>query len=633
MNRELYHLLFEEPVVNAAWSISLGQAVENEPNWIARCAKLVRDEYKRSPEARDGYARMGYWLLGGKTPRRASGYFERDIQLGRISWWQRLQYAACLMSLGEERTALRQVAGVYRTYPEARNGYATLGMVMDGKGMSVRAAVLAQKDATLNRLTPGFMLNVAVLQMKAGKTRRAIGQVRRAYALDGRLERGFCRLIPYAFRRGDWKLCCEMMEADQERGNVDESKYYHYAVSLGKLGYIDRAISVAEKMHPEKAQPVYKMLALICGGKKIPKIVNQLLCRAGIEPVPALSKQFVAEVDWVERYWPASLRPVRGAPVEAPVQLICVNGNTPQTPQLDAFLETLRDPKRGDYQGRVCIVSTGISFAAKSYLSRYDVSFHEDRLNWLYHYNAWYVIAAFVRAYWDRKVIAQPKALSNEFVVAFSDYRNKHFSKLGLLSMPESLLDGVTHILFFDGDIMFQRPLREVLSVLEPGKFAVSLEKTGIIEGSHIYESNRLAETTPIGKFLRNGPNEHEVNVGFLAGEKENMLNLFCAWKRLMFEMDLEWLFTAHPHYAWHEQDFMRLLMCLRPRFFQRLLPDLVLHLCNGGDELAQADDRGVFRLYESGVEPAIVHFAGGLWKDYLPWFRKYSRTPEEFGA
>ena len=63
---------------------------------------------------------------------------------------------------------------------------------------------------------------------------------------------------------------------------------------------------------------------------------------------------------------------------------VIFNANDPQLPQAHLFIESLRDPDRGNYQGDIWVLSTELSPLAKKYVDKMQVRYFEDPLDFLW---------------------------------------------------------------------------------------------------------------------------------------------------------------------------------------------------------------------------------------------------------
>ena len=345
------------------------------------------------------------------------------------------------------------------------------------------------------------------------------------------------------------------------------------------------------------------------------------------------------------------------------MDLVCLNANDPQLPQVELFLRTLRDPNQGAFTGDVCVLTTGVSDATKRYLECQDAQVFQNELVELFDLPCWRSIAAYelhkriplsstilrlrrvlpaswydqLEAYWirlasqftARRSLRDPH-LDAQLVSEFRIYRNKHFSKLVMLHFLNGCGARYEKVMLCDGDMVFQRPVSDLFALVEDDRLYVGEEVNSITPGTHIYGSNQLAKGSSIHRYLKYGEDAHELNVGFLLGRTDVLLLRVREWKKLMFESNLEWLFLTHPVYCWHEQDFMRLQRDMNPDHFCTLSPHHIVHTCNLGDGLIKETAPLVFQVRETGEQPTVVHFCGGTWRPYTSVVREYQRTVDD---
>lgn len=352
------------------------------------------------------------------------------------------------------------------------------------------------------------------------------------------------------------------------------------------------------------------------------------------------------------------------------MDLVCLNANDPQLPQVELFLRTLRDPNQGAFTGDVCVLTTGVSDATQRHLERQGAQVFQNELAELFDLPFWRSIAAYeiskplpvpkwlrdlrrgrlkgriirrflsesahdrLKANWPRWVAhrtvhraRRDAALDAVLVDEFKLYRNKHFSKLTLLHFFKEISIQYDTLMLCDGDMIFQRPVDDLFALARDDRIYIGEEVNSITPGTSIYKSNQEAKGSEIHQYLRYGIDAHEVNVGFLLGRTGALLTRVQEWRKLMFESGLGWLFIAHPLYFWHEQDFMRLHRDMNPDHFCTLSPHHIVHTCSLGDRLIEETAPLVFQLRETGERPTVVHFCGGTWRLYTSVTAEYGRT------
>ncbi len=99
-----------------------------------------------------------------------------------------------------------------------------------------------------------------------------------------------------------------------------------------------------------------------------------------------------------------------------PADLVAVNANDPQIGQLELLVRTLRDPKRGNFNGRICVVTTRVSSETKAHLAPFGVEVFESDLE---EFESW-PFARVIGAYEPLKLVAR-----DERRQASADYDRK----------------------------------------------------------------------------------------------------------------------------------------------------------------------------------------------------------------
>lgn len=342
--------------------------------------------------------------------------------------------------------------------------------------------------------------------------------------------------------------------------------------------------------------------------------------------------------------------------------LVAINANDPQLAQVELLVRTLRDPARGAFDGRIVLVTTGVSATSAACLAEYGV---EIAVADLRRFNGWSLadrIGAYdlVRDSAEWKSAARPKPAATastqerwrwalaagrlerqltrrtqvmasdpardraQLAAAFDLYARKHFSKFGLLDHLQRLCAPSDRVVLLDSDIVFQRPAARLFARIESGSCLVEYEKESVEGDNPIARSNRLARRLPGCAALRFGPEVHEVNVGFLAAEAATLAEVMRDWLALILDPALAGLFTAHSVDAWHEQDFFRLLHDRQPERFRAAGKGLVYHAVHGAAlELEERRGPEYLRCVD-GLRPQMVHFAGGSWRRFISVAQHY---------
>ncbi len=214
-------LLFGEPSVSVQWLGEFREFAARTPGWANLCLDTISLHYGQVV-ARDGHSRVAYYLLDEGNMNTAKEWFERDLELERISWYQRLRYAECLAGLGNRDEGLAVVDQVYAQYPEATNGRASIAWRLHRLGTDDNVLPLALEDVESDRLTPGYMLNIAELAYESDEPEVAFDLVERAYQSNSELANGFVRIGLLEWRKRNWQKGIEHGLRDLCRNRISE---------------------------------------------------------------------------------------------------------------------------------------------------------------------------------------------------------------------------------------------------------------------------------------------------------------------------------------------------------------------------------------------------------------------------
>jgi hypothetical protein len=124
---------------------------------------MIAAAYESEPRLRDAYSRVGCHFLELGAANEALPWFELDAAALRATWFQRLRHAECLALSGDLPGAEARILETYGAEPAAVNGFASIAWRLRDAGVLPSPFKYADKDIALNRLSPGFMLNVAEL--------------------------------------------------------------------------------------------------------------------------------------------------------------------------------------------------------------------------------------------------------------------------------------------------------------------------------------------------------------------------------------------------------------------------------------------------------------------------------------
>ena len=333
--------------------------------------------------------------------------------------------------------------------------------------------------------------------------------------------------------------------------------------------------------------------------------------------------------------------------------LVLFNCNDGQLPQVELLIESLRSREGGNYAGRVMAISTGLSSNARRWLEMKKVELFERKLDFLQDWEMAQCVADTVfiedriwnasresSSLWNGGCAFELEQLGStglalkvrqaiesaskaELPPNLESFGNKRFSKLNVIPLLEQVRDEVDHVLFCDTDLLFQSPLECLFQGIPSGRIAGELESDLIVSGNGIgLKDGYFRELYPEESAALSFPKQ-ELNIGVLAGRLEDMLAVWVEAKALMLDEHYRDLYR----YLWHEQDFFRLLRMRQPEMFHRFDPGLVFHGCGASYQFLDHVDHYRFVCKSEGVVPAVVHFAGGVWKHFDSIRRAYSAS------
>ena len=299
--------------------------------------------------------------------------------------------------------------------------------------------------------------------------------------------------------------------------------------------------------------------------------------------------------------------------------------NTPQVAQANLMLESLRDPQRGNFEGDIWVISTGLSERAKSYLDSQEINYLISKLNYVYEWKDWKKVAEAQPEYHEFSKKANKEIAQRQ---AFQFYRNKRLSKLIIIDWVKKFGSQYDFIALGDNDLYFQRDVNELFAKAHArGEDQVHFwqEEFKIQPGSNLWKKDfhyiRLHDAAE----LDFGTNE--INIGFILGKPQQIKKVFENVKKYFFELNSD-LFAC---YAWHDQDLVRLDKAKRPEAYKLLDEGEIVHLCNGGDRVISEDFPMEFFHTKTKRKPYIVHFAGGAWKKYPSVAPSYKVDEDNF--
>lgn len=206
----------------------------------------------------------------------------------------------------------------------------------------------------------------------------------------------------------------------------------------------------------------------------------------------------------------------------------------------------------------------------------------------------------------------------------------KHLSKLLMLNyLEENDVSDSSILIMADSDMILQSSISSILGKVESDQCVyVGLEEKDTLSAkvntSSVYWSNILAYEKDFYKHLSFGENAHEINVGFSIGYSGAMRKVFEGWRSMMIDPQYADLWFCHPSHFWHEQDFFRAYLNMKPDMVRNIGADSVYHGCGrAAQTLAFNSESQNYYDAETGSVPAIVHFAGSDAKE-MPSIKSY---------
>lgn len=290
---------------------------------------------------------------------------------------------------------------------------------------------------------------------------------------------------------------------------------------------------------------------------------------------------------------------------------ILFTANTPHLAHANLMLDSLRDPQKGNFQGDIWVISTGLSDRAKNFLDSQNIKYLVNVLNSLYQWDKWEKIA---EAQPEYKNVKGMHSREERLRYAFEAYRNKRMSKLILLDWVEKFGDQYDFIALGDNDLYFQKDIHNLFQTAyenHPDQISYWQEENVISVGSWLWKKDfHYSRYYDISE-LDFGA--HEINIGFILGKPQVLANVFQDVKKSFYNIHID-LLTKH---SWHDQDLVRLNRAKHPGNYALLPEGDIIHLCNGGNQVMMEKYSTEFYHVKTEEKPYIIHFAGGAWKNY----------------
>lgn len=304
---------------------------------------------------------------------------------------------------------------------------------------------------------------------------------------------------------------------------------------------------------------------------------------------------------------------------------IIFTANTPHVAQANLMLDSLQAADKGNFQGDIWVISTGLSSRAKNFLDCRNVKYLISTMDSLYQWDNWETIAKTQPEY---NGFLKSQSPSKALISAFEAYRNKRMSKLILLDWVRKFGKNYDFIALGDNDLYFQQDVGELFErayTVGPDQIHYWQEEHRINPGSALWKKNfhymRCQGTAPLDF------GEHEINIGFILGKPDTLYHVFSRVKTLFFHL----LCDMITKFQWHDQDLVRLVRAQSPELFRLLEEGDIVHLCNGGELVVDERFPREFYHKKTGGKPVVIHFAGGAWKKYPSVKDTYTVDPNTY--
>jgi hypothetical protein len=215
----------------------------------------------------------------------------------------------------------------------------------------------------------------------------------------------------------------------------------------------------------------------------------------------------------------------------------------------------------------------------------------------------------------------------NQLRKSFENFRDKRQSKFIIAEFVEAHGDEYENLIVCDNDIFIQSSINTVFEQIEDGKIFYRHEEIEILPGMPLWLKNAAYKRLwpEIGRAL--DIHRHEINIGFIAARPADMGWLFSSDRELFLDERNRALLKDN----WHDQDFVRVLRAKHPDRFALFTEDIVVHLCNGGQNLVEESRAMTFTFRKTGLRPTAIHFAGGRWRDYASIHGTFVVDPDAY--
>ena len=193
--------------------------------------------YAADSSLRNGYVRLGLALLALGDPAGARGFFEQDLDAGRLSpeaaRTALAAYAKAVCLLDGLDVACELIETLYAEHPDLRDVFAGLAPCA---ATGADRLALYERDLGLHRLTPQARLEFAVELAVCGDLNRAEAEVEAAYGEQPGLRDGYANLGRRVLAPGEQvKAALAMFRRDYDQGRLSAQGMIQYAQLMGRL--------------------------------------------------------------------------------------------------------------------------------------------------------------------------------------------------------------------------------------------------------------------------------------------------------------------------------------------------------------------------------------------------------------
>jgi hypothetical protein len=275
------------------------------------------------------------------------------------------------------------------------------------------------------------------------------------------------------------------------------------------------------------------------------------------------------------------------------------NGNDGQILFLIRMYQTLFSPEYGAYTGNFLFLSDNLSPSSERLLKKNKIPYT--------------LLESSVVETWQTQLSSEKHALGKVGKPLFLQYIIDNYG------------DDYSHLWYIDPDILIQKPITELLSKASgPGiYYSAQSDPTLQTRWPKMQLERAIAHGDLAESQLHIFP--PEINTGFMIGDIRSLTP---------FINDLISFMTTHPFNryinsdpgseiknAWHDQDYFRCFMRVNENYrrIHVIEPAYIVHLCNNVYRQYQTTgQRHILRNRDDESIPAVVHYAGGAWVNFL---------------